>query len=164
MAARVKAWHRLVVSLTLIVGCGVISSSPLALAQSQTEAATINSFIAKQMGEEEATEYKKARLVARGDLDGDGSRDVAVIYTLEDAATNQYQQYLAVFIRRRGGLRYVTHESVGGKYQRAVNSVVVSGGKIILQTLEYLPTDGSCCPSIKAKARFVLNGTQLKEL
>ena len=165
MAEREKAGHKLLVSLTIIVACGAMSSQRLASAQSHTEAVTVGNFIAKQMRQERATEYEEGRLLVRGDLNRDGNRDVVVLYTVENpGGTNQYLQYLADFIYQRGRLRNLTHKSVGGKNRRAVESVTVEGGKIILETLEYLPADASCCPSKKGHVQFILNRKQLKEL
>jgi hypothetical protein len=161
-----KERHGLVASLTIIVACsGALNSQPLAPPQSRTEAVAIGNFIAKQMRTERANEYEEARLIARGDLNRDGTTDTVVLYTLENqGGTNQYLQYLAVFKNQRGGLAYLTHKLVGGKNRRAVESVKVEGGKIILQTLDYLPTDASCCPSKKGHAQFILNRKHLKEL
>lgn len=73
-------------------------------------------------------------------------------------------QYLAVFINRKGRLAYVIHQVVGGKNRKSIDSVSIKGGKINLQTLEYLPNDASCCPSKKGQMRFVLSGGRLKKI
>lgn len=161
----IKELQELIASLTIMVACsGAINSQP-ASPQSRAETVTIGNFIAKQMRTERATEYEEARLLVRGDLNRDGRKDTVVLYTLENqGGTNQYVQYLAVFTDQRGGLGYLTHKLVGGKNRRAVESVTVEGGKIILQTLDYLPTDASCCPSKKGHVQFILNRKQLKEL
>ena len=88
-----------------------------------------------------------------------------MLYTLEgQGGSNQYLQYLAVFINRKGKLVYLTHQVVGGKNQRSIDSVSIKGGKINLQTLEYLSTDASCCPSKKVQMTFILSGGRLKKI
>ena len=88
-----------------------------------------------------------------------------VLYTLEgQGGSNQYVQYLAVFIDRKGKLTYVTHQVVGGKNRRSIEAVSIKDGKINLQTLEYLSNDASCCPSKKGQMRFVLGGGRLKKI
>jgi hypothetical protein len=100
----------------------------------------------------------------KGDLNADGAEDAVVLYTLEgQGGSNQYVQYLAVFIHRKERLVYAARQAVGGKNRRSIESVSIKGGRINLQTLEYLPTDASCCPSKKGQMRFVFNGGKLKK-
>ena len=149
---------------SLLIAVGIICSSPLALAQSQSDKSTINTFISQQAKRERATEYEEARSIVKGDLNADNAEDAVVLYTLEgQGGSNQYLQYLAVFIDRKGRLAYVTHQVVGGKNRRSIESVLIKDGKINLQTLEYLPNDPSCCPSRKGQMRFVLSGGRLKK-
>jgi len=151
--------------LNLLIALEIFPLSQFALAQGLRDRAVVDSFIAKHKRKESATEYKEARSIVRGDLNGDGDKDVVVLYTLENlGGTNQYVQYLAVFINRRGRLLYVTHQLIGGKNRRAIESVSIKEGKINLQTQEYLPTDASCCPSKKGEVRFILSRGKLKEV
>ena len=148
---------------SLLIAIGIICSSPLALAQSQSDKSIINSFITQQAKRERATEYDEARSIVRGDLNADNAEDAIVLYTLEgQGGSNQYLQYLAVFIDRKGRLAYVTHQLVGGKNRRSIESVLIKDGKINLQTLEYLPNDASCCPSKKGQMSFILSGGRLR--
>ncbi|HEX8492199.1 MAG TPA: hypothetical protein VF658_05105 [Pyrinomonadaceae bacterium] len=157
--------RRILAALNLLVALGIFSASQFALAQSQRDKAVIDNFIARQMRRESATEYKEARSIVRGDLNNDGDKDVVVLYTLENlGGTNQYVQYVAVFINRRRRLLYVTHQLVGGKNRRAIDSVSIKERKINMQTEEYLPTDASCCPSKKGKVSFMLSRGKLKEV
>lgn len=148
---------------SLLIAVGIICSSPLALAQSQSDKSTINTFITQQAKRGRATEYEEARSIVKGDVNADNAEDAVVLYTLEgQGGSNQYLQYLAVFIDRKGRLAYVTHQVVGGKNRRSIESVLIKDGEINLQTLEYLPNDASCCPSRKGQMRFVLSGGRLK--
>jgi hypothetical protein len=156
-----KSFSSLTSLLFFIVSC------PASIAQTPTAQAdvVITDFIARQEQKEGAEEYEEAREVARGDVNGDGREDAVVLYTLEGfERSNLYLQYLAIFVSRGGGLRYVTHRIVGGKGLRSLALDGVSGGKILLKTTEYRPGDASCCPSKKRRARFVLDKRKLKEL
>jgi hypothetical protein len=156
--------RKIVTVSSLLIALGMVCSAPLALAQSQRDESIIKSFIAQQAKRERATEYEEARSIVRGDLNADSEEDAVVLYTLEgQGGSNQYIQYLAVFINREGRLAYVTHQVVGGKNRRSIESVSIKDGRINLQTLEYLPTDASCCPSKKGLMKFVFSGGRLKK-
>ncbi|HEY5073220.1 MAG TPA: hypothetical protein VII34_00905 [Pyrinomonadaceae bacterium] len=157
--------RKIVVVSSLLVALGMVCAVPLALAQSQRDESKIRSFIAQQAKRERATEYEEARSIVRGDLNADSAEDAVVLYTLEgQGGSNQYVQYLAVFLNRKGKLVYATHQMVGGKNRKSIESVSIKDGKINLQTLEYLPTDASCCPSKKGQMRFILSGGRLKKI
>jgi hypothetical protein len=157
--------RKIVVVSSLLVALGMVCAAPLALAQSQRDESMIKSFIAQQAKRERATEYEEARSIVRGDLNADSAEDAVVLYTLEgQGGSNQYVQYLAVFLNRKGKLVYATHQVVGGKNRKSIESVSIKDGKINLQTLEYLPTDASCCPSKKGQMRFILSGGRLKKI
>jgi hypothetical protein len=157
--------RKIVVGSSLLVALGMVCAAPLALAQTQRDESIIKSFIAQQAKRERATEYEEARSIVRGDLNADSAEDAVVLYTLEgQGGSNQYVQYLAVFINRKGKLVYATHQAVGGKNRKSIESVSIKDGKINLQTLEYLPTDASCCPSKKGQMRFILSGGRLKKI
>jgi hypothetical protein len=150
---------------SLLFALEMICTAPPALAQSQSDKSTINSFIIQQAKRERATEYEDARSIVQGDLNADSAEDAVVLYTLEgQGGSNQYLQYLAVFINRKGKLVYANHQLVGGKNRRSIESVSIKDGKINLQTLEYLPTDASCCPSKKGQMRFILSAGRLKKI
>ena len=105
----------LMLVLPIILLCTPSFASP-----SQIEdTAVIDKFISKQATREGGDEYKDARKVMAGDLNGDAVADLAVLYTIEGQnGTNNYIQYLAVFVRARGGLVPVTHTIVGGVEKR----------------------------------------------
>ena len=125
----------------------------------------INEFIAKQAKSADGEEYSEARKVIAADLNQDDEMDAVVLYTLEGfGGGNNYLQYLAVFLGSESGkLSYFKHILVGGKNSRSVKMVSADKGKILLETLEYLPTDGSCCPSKKGKSQITLKGNILIE-
>ncbi|HJQ70567.1 MAG TPA: hypothetical protein VKA70_16435 [Blastocatellia bacterium] len=125
----------------------------------------INQFISKQAAEEGGEEYEDARKVVQGDLNGDGSPDLAVLYTIEGQnGSNNYVQYLAVFVRTDGRLLAVTHTSVGGKSRRAVELQSITKNVIHLKTMSYAAKDAACCPSKKGAARYALVKGRLKQV
>ena len=160
-----KRMGKIVALLGLFIAVEIACSCQSTFAQSQGDQAVINTFIGRQKKREAAAEYKEARSIMRGDLDGDVNEDTVVLYTLEGhRGTNQYVQYLAVFIKRGGRLLYVTHQAVGGKNRRAIDSLLIRDGKINLQTQEYLPNDPSCCPSKKGRMSFILRRGRLRRV
>jgi hypothetical protein len=157
--------RKIVILFSLLFALEIICAAPPTLAQSQSDKAIIISFITQKAKRERATEYEDARSIVMGDLNADSAEDAVVLYTLEgQGGSNQYLQYLAVFFDRKGKLVYVTHQLVGGKNRKSIESVSIKDGKIDLQTLEYLPTDASCCPSKKGQMKFILSAGRLKRV
>jgi hypothetical protein len=146
------------VIISLILTCTVS-------AQTSNANKSIDSFIGKQAKQYNADEYAEGRKIVRGDLNRDGKKETVVLYTLESFnGGNNNIQYLAVFLETKTGkLRYLTHKIVGGKERRAVESVSVENGEIFLDTLEYLSSDASCCPSKKGKTQIKLVNNKLRE-
>src|ERR1700741_3342368 len=135
--------NALMYTLPLILLC--VSSSSFS---EDRDTDVINRFISKQEAQENGNEYKDARKVVAGDLNHDGTSDLAVLYTIEgQKGTNNYVQYLAVFIRVKGRLVYVTHTAVGGKLYRDVELQSIKDNVIFLKTLNYTANDAACCPS-----------------
>jgi len=125
----------------------------------------IDKFISKQATQEGGDEFEDARKVMAGDLNRDGVPDLAVLYTIEGQnGSNNYVQYLAVFIRAKGGLVPVAHTAVGGKSNRGVELRSIRNNVIFFKTLNYGPKDAACCPSKRGATRFVLVNGRLKEL
>src|SRR6185295_5606526 len=110
-------------SITLLVLPALfICLQSLASAQRNQDTTVIEKFIAQQATDEHGEEYESAREVVAGDLNHDGVSDLAVVYTIEGQdGTNNYIQYLAVFIRTKNGLVPVDHTFVGGKSNRDVD-------------------------------------------
>ncbi len=126
----------------------------------------INRYLAgvsKVVGGEE---YKEARIVVYGDIDGDGTGgDAAVQFTLEGmGGGNYYAFYLAVFRNENGNLKPLTDSAVGGKLSRAVTLKQIKDKKIYLDTKGYAENDGACCPSIKGQTVYILKNRKLLEV
>jgi hypothetical protein len=146
--------------ITLVLLCLVSSASRA----QDADTATIDNFIARQAKREQGEEYREARKVVSGDLTHDGQPETVVLYTIEgQRGSNLYLQYLAVFVLRKGKLAPLTHDGVGGKSARAVELTAIENNSILLDTLNYGPKDGACCPSIKGTTRYVLSGARLHE-
>lgn len=125
----------------------------------------IDAYIARQARRERGEEYRDARKVVVGDLANAGSPETVVLYTIESQrGTNNYVQYIAVFVRRNGKLAPLTRAVVGGKSRRSVELLSVDHKTIQLETLDYGPNDASCCPSIRDRTQYVLVRGILREL
>src|SRR4030095_3924101 len=119
----------------------------------------------KQAKHENGEEYGEARKVLTGDLNRDGVPDLAVLYTIESQnGTNDYVQYLAVFVRTKGKLVPAAHTVVGGKLNREAELHSIKNNVIHFKTLSYKESDPASTPSRKGTARFVLIKRRLKEL
>jgi hypothetical protein len=141
------------------VGC----ATGLCAAQ-DPDATTIDGYIARQARQERGEEYKDARKIVSSDLNNDATPETVVLYTIESQrGSNNYIQYVAVFVRRNGKLAPLTRTEVGGKTTRAVESIAVDHKTIQLDILDYGPKDPSCCPTIKGKTRYILVGRRLRE-
>ena len=142
----------------------LVASQP-ALPQDFAQDRFLDSFIARIAAKNKAEEHTDARKIMRADLNQDGQEDLIVLYTLENfGGGNLYRQYLAVFDNTRTNRpRLLANEVVGGKNRRQVELTSVEKSRINLTTLNYLPTDASCCPSQKGKVRLTLIKNKFKE-
>ena len=138
--------------------------SPVVSSNQDRDTATIRSYIANQARRERGEEYEDARKIMSGDLNGDGSPETVVLYTIEgQRGSNNYIQYLAVFARHSSKLVPIVHAAVGGKSYRSIELNSVDNQRVNLDTLSYGPKDASCCPSNKGKTSYALVGRSLRE-
>jgi hypothetical protein len=108
-------------------------------------------------------EYEK-RSFRYGDLNDDGKKDIAVVYSIAGlCCTNGFWYYLAVFINNGSNYEFVTSEEVGGKLNRFIELDSIKHGRIILDTLNYLDSDAACCPSKKDRVTYYLQDGKLIE-
>jgi len=139
-------------------------ASPIPPAQSEV-LKIINRYIAGVARVSGASEYKEARKIIYGDVDGDRDKDAVVQFTIEgEGGGNYYAFYLAVFGNENGKFKLLTDEVVGGKLKRNVNLRQIKNGKIYIDTQDYDKDDGACCPSIKGKTIYILKNKKLKEI
>lgn len=129
------------------------------------ETAIINKFIAKQAKDERAEEYPDARKVLRGDINGDKKTDLVILYTLEGFnGSNNYLQYLAVFLGTGKSFRYAAKEVVGGHAGRNIELKSIINRRINLNTMDPRRNDPACCPSKPGKTRYVFRNGKLREV
>lgn len=159
-----KTILRMQITLLVLLSFVLLLSGVCANAGQDQDVATIDTFIARQAQREHGEEYREARTVRVGDLNHDGLPDTAVLYTIEgQQGSNNYIQYLAVFTRTKTHLAIHAYTAVGGKGHRSVELTAVTNNQINLATLDYTPSDASCCPSKKGATHFVLVGKRLRE-
>ncbi len=115
---------------------------------------------------EDQSEYQEARKIVYGDVNGDGTKDAVVQYTLEGAGGgNSWGQNLAVFLNKKGDYRLAGDETVGGKFFRSFTVQKVVGRKIVGLS-ETCPKDepqGLCKNPRKKQVSYVLLGSKLKQ-
>jgi hypothetical protein len=126
--------------------------------------AVIDKYVAAQAKRERGEEPDDIRKTIEGDINHDGVADVAVLYTIEgQGGSNNYIQYLAVFLRKSGKLVFAARQAVGGKNHRAIEITSIKDNAMLFDTTGYGPRDPSCCPTIKGRTKYVLVGNKLIE-
>lgn len=145
--------------LTLMIGL-----PSLTVAAQSDDKAVVDKYIASQAKRERGEEPDGIRKTIEGDLNHDGAADVAVLYTIEgQGGSNNYIQYLAVFVRKKTGLVFAARMAVGGKNHRGMELTSIKDNVMYFDTMDYAARDPSCCPSIKGTTRFTLVGNRLVE-
>ena len=96
------------------------------------------------------------------DLDGDGKSDLIVLFNVEPRDGNDHRGFMAVFLSSDPPDAKPIIVPTDGRGERDAVEIAVTGRRITLDTLEYLPKDPMCCPSGKGKLTFELVGRELK--
>lgn len=126
--------------------------------------AIVDAYIKQHAKQQGGKEHKKARFLASGDINHDGSIDLVVNYSIEGAGGgNGFDQYLAVFSRLKKTIKPITQIRVGGELERHVSAVAIKNNYIELATLSHDENDARCCPSIAGKTYYVLSNGELQE-
>lgn len=131
----------------------------------QSANSVINKYIANQ-ATDGAVEYKKARVVVYGDVNGDKKKDAVVQYTLEGfGGGNSWGQNLAVFINTGKTYKFLGEEVVGGKFAEQTSTLKsITNNRINLATESCAePPQGLCENPKKGRAVFVVRNGKLKE-
>ncbi len=97
-------------------------------------------------------EYREARIYAYGDLTGDNISDLVIQYTMEERLL--WDLYLAIL--EEPSYKKSWHMRVGGKGWRSVHLKSVGSEGIVMNTKNYGPGDGLCCPSVPGHSNFAL--------
>jgi len=144
--------------------------TPILFAPTETAAqANLQKAVANHINKvrEDASEVKESRQIVYGDVDGDGTKDAVVQYTLEGAGGgNSWGQSLVVFLYKKGVYKASGDETVGGKFFRTFDLLKIIGKEIIGAT-ETCPEEGpqGLCENPKKKqVKYVLRNGKLKEL
>jgi hypothetical protein len=149
----------------LVLPVLVLCAASFASQAQSDDTAVFDKFIAGQAARQNGEEPEGIRKVIAGDLNHDGIADAAVLYTIEGQnGSNNYVQYLAVFLRRRGRLVYAAHAPVGGKGRRSIELTSIKDNVMFFDTTGYADRDAACCPTIKGKTRYALVGNKLTEM
>jgi hypothetical protein len=148
----------------LVLPVLVLCSFSLNAGAQSGDTAVIDRFIERQAAKEDGSEPDGIRKVITGDLNRDGIADTAVLYTIEGQnGTNNYVQYLAVFLSRNGRLVYAAHTPVGGKNRRSIELTSIKNNVMLFDTTGYAKRDPACCPTIKGRTSYALVGNKLTE-
>jgi hypothetical protein len=152
----------LILGLALGLPSAIASAAPPALQPADQR--VINKYLsdlANHLGGQIPQEVPQT--IRTGDLNHDGTPDVAVLFTIEGPG-NGYAQYLVIFLRTNGQLVPLDHATVGGKLYRAAKLIAIQDGVINLATTAYAAHDPTCCPTIKGTTRYQLVDNKLKEI
>lgn len=88
---------------------------------------------------------------ARGDLDGDGREDVALILLGSGGGSGVFVD-LAVVLDRNGVPVHAASAALGDRVQ--VNGLSIEGSDVIVDLTQQGPGDPACCPTQNVKRRF----------
>lgn len=94
-----------------------------------------------------------------GDLDGDGDEDAALVLVMHTQDTTGFFYHLVAVANDNGKPKQVASYGIGDR--NAVQTLSIINGKISISHLEHAPDDAACCPSLKSKYVFSLQGNKL---
>lgn len=109
-----------------------------------------------------ASEYGEARSYLQVDIDGNGSTDAVVMYTLEPTDGGNYSnQYLVPFIHNGDTWEAKAHLDI---MNSATDLADEGSGVLSYVELSHGPDDPDCCPSQNTKRLYKWNGSVFLEL
>ena len=108
-----------------------------------------------------ASEYGEARRYLQMDIDGNGSTDAVVMYTLEPTNGGNYSnQYIVPFIHNGDTWEAKTRLDI---MNSASDLADEGNGVLSYIELSQGPADADCCPSLETKRLYKWNGSVLQE-
>jgi serine/threonine protein kinase len=109
--------------------------------------------------------YKDSQKVIYADLDNDGLEDATLLFVLSSKDNpREYWSNLAVFKNNGSEYEFVSSKDVSrARNAKDVTLKSVKKGVIQIETLSLADSDGICCPSIKNRVGFILQGNKLIE-
>ncbi|MBW2660238.1 MAG: hypothetical protein JRC87_11715 [Deltaproteobacteria bacterium] len=140
--------------LSIVIAASAVNAAP----ENGLLLSVFEPYIQKKASKLQASEYKKARHIFFGDLNGDNKKDGCIIYTLEGGpgGGNNYWFSMAVFLNSDNGYKLAADEKIGGKSGRRFTDSRIEDGIIILDTLFRRLDDAFCCPSLEGKVFYEL--------
>ena len=116
----------------------------------------------EKIAPDSATELviKLSDKVAFGDLNGDGAEDGAVMLICDPGGSGTFYD-LAAVINGNGKPLYAASVFLGDRVK--VEDVSIRSGKIVVKMVIHQRTDPRCCPSLKVKQEYMLQGDVLAE-
>ncbi|MGE5444047.1 MAG: hypothetical protein ACM3SR_05505 [Ignavibacteriales bacterium] len=156
-----KPFYILLITLFTIAASHLDASPP----GCKLESNLVESTIAQKVNELDGHEYCQFRHYdTLDDSDRDGTEDFIVLFTIEGAGGegNNHIDFLSVFLSSHHW-KPITVQT-GERGVRDPIEINVEDGKIVLKTLEYLPSDPQCCPSGKGKLVYEIRNGKLRLL
>jgi len=116
------------------------------------EITLIEALIQRQAKRLHAFETVGGREVFNYDMNGDGNKDIVVLYELAGfGGEDDYREYAALLLAGRGGYRVVSNVVIAGTNIRSIQQLSdnpYGDGTVTYLGREYAPSDQRCCPSI----------------
>lgn len=103
-----------------------------------------------------------AEIGARGDLNGDGRDDAAVVITFDPDGAD-HAQYLVAYVADGTTFRPAASKFLGGRYREVYGGQIqgIQDGDILVSLHVLKADDPYCCPSGEQAASFALEGDEL---
>jgi hypothetical protein len=137
------------------------NAAPLRPAEEHAVTAVVQRQVRRIVTSQDPTveEVPGFREIARDDLDGDGQRDLVVMFTVERG--NSWLRFLTAFSGPK--LEPIETVRVGEKGQRSARLESVARGRVQIATMSYGPSDPMCCPSVAGHSTYVVRAGTLVE-
>ena len=100
------------------------------------------------------------QLMVTSDLNGDGGKDTAVLLT-ESSGGSGENLYLAVATTRDEEVENIATQPIGDRV--GVRSLKADNGALVLDLIVAGPQDAACCPTLKVRTTYRLEGDRLLE-
>lgn len=96
--------------------------------------------------------------VAFGDLNGDGIEDAALILLTSTGGSGTFRE-LVVLVHERGVPRQASVKMLGDRTD--VKNLSIRSGRIEVERMKHGPNDPMCCPTLRVKETYRLQGASL---
>ena len=106
---------------------------------------------------EQVRAWLAASLAVFGDLDGDLVADAAVVVKIDLGGSGTFV-HLVAMLDREGRPVQAGREYLGDRVR--VQSIAISGGRIVVTMLGHGPDDGMCCPTVEMRRAFTYRPTE----